>query len=94
MQVCVADADLEQRIVRRKAVPLTFSDGGQFALEIWFQQPDDWSALVLDAAYSIDYRNVLATAALAAAVRLQASGAGHRRRPRSSGAPREGVAVQ
>jgi pimeloyl-ACP methyl ester carboxylesterase len=57
MQGCVADAYREQRIDRRQAVPLTYSAGGQLALEIWFQQPDYWSALVLDAAYPIDYRS-------------------------------------
>jgi hypothetical protein len=57
MQGCVADAYRDPAIDRRHAVPLTFSAGGQLALEIWFQQPEYWSALVLDAAYPIDYRS-------------------------------------
>ncbi len=53
---CVAAAYQDQAIERRQPVPLTFSAGGQLAPEIWFQQPDYWSALVLDAAYPTDYR--------------------------------------
>jgi dienelactone hydrolase len=56
MQACVADAYAEPAVDHHRPVPLTFSAGGQLALEIWFQQPDYWSALVLDAAYPTDYR--------------------------------------
>ncbi len=56
MQGSIADAYQDAAVDRRHPVPLTFSAGGQLALEIWFQQPDYWSALVLDAAYPTDYR--------------------------------------
>jgi predicted esterase len=56
MQGSIADAYQDAAVDRHHPVPLTFSAGGQLALEIWFQQPDYWSGLVLDAAYPIDYR--------------------------------------
>ena len=54
IEPCVEDALKLPEIDPHRPVPLTFSAGGQVALELWRQVPQFWSALVLDAAYPID----------------------------------------
>jgi hypothetical protein len=54
LEPCIEDALRLPEIDPHRPVPLTFSAGGQLALEVWHQVPQYWSALVLDAAYPID----------------------------------------